>query len=112
MPLYHCDIINRRTFLASGVSVGLTLLLAPLVSLQANDVKDIYEPEAQRSTRYQVVRYVQMELQKQGYNPGMIDGKIGARTRKSLMHYQEDHNLPVTGEIDTKTLEALKLPKN
>lgn len=65
--------------------------------------------EAQTSMQYQVVRRVQRELQKQGYDPGTIDGKMGARTRSTLKRYQTDHGLPATGEIDAKTLETIEL---
>jgi hypothetical protein len=58
---------------------------------------------------HQVVRHVQQELQKQGYNPGKIDGKMGPRTRSTLKRYQTDHGLPATGEIDSKILETIVL---
>jgi hypothetical protein len=65
--------------------------------------------EAQTPMRHQVVRRVQRELQKQGYDPGTIDGKMGPRTRSTLKRYQTDHGLPATGEIDSKILETIVL---
>jgi len=52
---------------------------------------------------------VQDRLARQGYSPGPVDGVIGAQTRDALADFQNDHRLPVTGQIDTATLRALGL---
>ncbi|HEY2931407.1 MAG TPA: peptidoglycan-binding domain-containing protein [Acidobacteriota bacterium] len=50
---------------------------------------------------------IQRALKDKGYYTGAIDGKIGPATRRALMNFQRDNNLPVTGRADDKTREAL-----
>lgn len=57
----------------------------------------------------EVVAAVQAELQRLGYDPGVVDGDYGPATRRALLDYQRDNDLPVTGEIDESTLAALGL---
>jgi len=52
---------------------------------------------------------VQDRLARLGYSPGPVDGVMGAQTRDALAAFQNDRNLPVTGQIDTSTLGALGL---
>jgi len=42
-----------------------------------------------------------------GYQPGVADGVMGAKAIAALKKFQADHSLPVTGLLDTNTLEAL-----
>ena len=55
----------------------------------------------------QVIANVQAELLRLGYDPGSVDGEYGPATRQALLDYQRDNGLPVTGEIDEDTLNAL-----
>jgi hypothetical protein len=57
----------------------------------------------------QVISNVQIQLQREGYYDGEIDGLIGPMTRRALARYQADHGLYVTRAIDEPTLEALGL---
>ncbi|WP_029008288.1 peptidoglycan-binding domain-containing protein [Azospirillum halopraeferens] len=41
---------------------------------------------------------LQRALQQAGYDPGPVDGAMGARTRAAIRAYQQDSGLPVTGE--------------
>ena len=52
---------------------------------------------------------VQDELTRLGYSPGPIDGVIGPQTRDAIADFQNDHRLPVTGQIDAPLLQALGL---
>jgi hypothetical protein len=52
---------------------------------------------------------VQYELAREGYDPGPADGVIGPQTRDAIADYQRDHNLPVTGRIDTGLVRELGL---
>jgi hypothetical protein len=57
----------------------------------------------------QVVANVQSALQQQGYFSYAADGRIGPLTRSAIANYQRDHMLPITGDIDPATLNALGL---
>jgi peptidoglycan hydrolase-like protein with peptidoglycan-binding domain len=54
------------------------------------------------------VRGLQQALQEHGYRPGLVDGKLGHRTRSAIRHYQRDAGLPVDGEATDTLLDHLK----
>jgi hypothetical protein len=46
-------------------------------------------------------------LKAAGFNPGPIDGVLGARTRDALRRYQANRGLPTTGLLDEATRQTL-----
>ena len=53
------------------------------------------------------VMQAQVVLDRQGWGPGVIDGKMGMSTENALNGFQEANDLEVTGELDEATKEAL-----
>lgn len=53
------------------------------------------------------VKEIQRILYEAGYEPGLIDGAMGEKTRSALKLLQEAHGLKISGWIDEATLEAL-----
>lgn len=53
------------------------------------------------------LRTAQAALMYLGFDPGPIDGMRGRLTRSALMMFQEQFNLPETGELDQETEEKL-----
>ena len=49
------------------------------------------------------VQLVQERLVELGFDPGVIDGVTGRRTRSAVLAFQEKHGLPQTGELDAVT---------
>lgn len=49
----------------------------------------------------------QLALERAGFSPGLIDGKVGPRTHLAVREYQIARNLKPTGEFDAATLDAL-----
>ncbi|MGF1532738.1 MAG: peptidoglycan-binding protein [Bernardetiaceae bacterium] len=49
---------------------------------------------------------VQKALKDKGYDPGPLDGVMGAQTRAALKRFQEENNLPV-GNMNKETMRAL-----
>lgn len=49
---------------------------------------------------------VQRALKDRGYDPGVIDGVMGGRTKAALEKFQQDNNLPV-GNLNKETTNAL-----
>jgi hypothetical protein len=52
---------------------------------------------------------VQDQLTRLGYSPGPVDGVFGPQTQDAIMDFQNDHHLPVTGQIDGPLMRALGL---
>jgi peptidoglycan hydrolase-like protein with peptidoglycan-binding domain len=55
------------------------------------------------------LQQAQQALSQLGYDPGVADGVYGPRTRQALAAFQQAQQLPVTGVLDTPTLQALDL---
>jgi hypothetical protein len=56
-----------------------------------------------------LIRSVQRELAALGYYQGPIDGLSGPQTEDALRWFQAVNHLPVTGQIDGATVQALPL---
>jgi lipoprotein-anchoring transpeptidase ErfK/SrfK len=67
----------------------------------ATDVPDIPDSQARPAMQAQVV------LDRLGFGPGVIDGKMGLSTENALEGFQEANGLPVTGELDEATKAKL-----
>ena len=53
-------------------------------------------------------RRVQIALKRAGFNPGPVDAKAGAMTKKAIREFQRENNLPETGVADEATWDLLK----
>jgi lipoprotein-anchoring transpeptidase ErfK/SrfK len=51
----------------------------------------------------------QVSLDAAGFSPGLIDGHPGAKTELATREYQKANGLPVTGQLDKATAEALQI---
>src|ERR1044071_8628804 len=54
------------------------------------------------------VTRLQNKLKELGFDPGAIDGKFGAGTKKALMKFQKSQGLTQDGVAGPETMEALK----
>jgi len=70
---------------------------------KAKDVKD----RMLGATKHQHVMAAQQALKDKGHDPGMIDGKMGPRTRAAVAGYQKAEGLKVTGRLDDDTRAKL-----
>ena len=52
---------------------------------------------------------VQKELARLGYYHGQIDGTMGSETAQALRWFQSVDKLPVSGQIDSATVQALQI---
>jgi peptidoglycan hydrolase-like protein with peptidoglycan-binding domain len=57
------------------------------------------------------IRQVQERLKEAGFNPGPVDGQLGAQTREAIREYQKAHGLPQTGQLDEPTRDLLMAQK-
>lgn len=53
------------------------------------------------------IMQAQVVLDRLGFGPGVVDGKMGMSTRNALKGFQEAHGLTITGELDDATTKAL-----
>jgi len=53
------------------------------------------------------VRTLQAALSQLGYAVGPVDGVFGPATRRAVLAFQDEHELPVTGAVDPATQAAL-----
>ena len=56
------------------------------------------------------VRAAQERLNAAGFDAGPVDGILGPRTKRALIHYQAVSGLELTGELDRATRERLISP--
>jgi peptidoglycan hydrolase-like protein with peptidoglycan-binding domain len=61
----------------------------------------------QQSMGQEQIKQAQKQLKEAGFDPGPIDGQIGAQTRQALREFQESHGLPQTGQLDEATKTQL-----
>ena len=64
-------------------------------------------PQERPAAHENDVQQMQQSLRAKGHYRGNVDGVIGLRTRVSIRAYQKAENLPVTGELDTRTAGKL-----
>ena len=65
-------------------------------------------PQLQTNAASATVVEVQQLLSAQGYDPGVIDGLFGARTRSAIESYQSQNGLVVTGVVSDALLASLR----
>jgi len=54
------------------------------------------------------IMQAQVVLERLGFGPGVIDGKMGLSTRNALAGFQQANDLSETGELDDRTKAALQ----
>ncbi len=59
------------------------------------------------SSGAQPLMQAQVVLDRFGFTPGIIDGKDGISTRNAVRGFQEAKGLPITGQLDNATKQAL-----
>ncbi|MFM5929549.1 MAG: L,D-transpeptidase [Novosphingobium sp.] len=72
--------------------------------LQARDGQQVTEPA---DSEARPVMQAQVVLDRLGFTPGVVDGKMGLSTRNAISGFQEANGLGVTGELDEATVKAL-----
>lgn len=53
------------------------------------------------------IKEVQQALKDKGYDPGPVDGVMGAKTKEALKSFQSASNLSATGTLNAQTAEKL-----
>lgn len=93
---------NRSTAYALAVS-----MLSDEAAGRSGAVAALW-PREDRPLALEERKALQQALTERGYNPGPIDGIIGAGTKRALRAWQQDNGLPPDGYASSAILEALK----
>ena len=72
-----------------------------------NDAFEVSGTTSDESTSLTIS--VQKELTQLGYYRGPIDGIAGSQTAQAVRWFQSVNHLPVTGQIDSETVEAMRI---
>jgi len=64
-----------------------------------------------RGDRNDNVKQLQLQLLRNSFNPGPIDGIYGSQTERAVIAFQLSRNLRPTGVADVQTLQALGITK-
>ncbi|MBK8091929.1 MAG: peptidoglycan-binding protein [Verrucomicrobiaceae bacterium] len=62
-----------------------------------------------RYSRSQILKQAQQKLKTAGLYTSTPDGESGPGTQRAILAYQQAQNLPLTGKLDSATLESLGL---
>ncbi|MDD5431965.1 MAG: peptidoglycan-binding protein [Candidatus Omnitrophica bacterium] len=54
------------------------------------------------------IKQIQIALQNAGYNPGLIDGKMGKQTVDAIKMFQRNANIKATGHVNKRTWALLR----
>lgn len=60
----------------------------------------------ERNASPETIRAIQYALQRRGYNPGPIDGRLGTQTVSAMQKFQADNGL-AQGQVSLEAVEAL-----
>jgi len=114
--------VPRNMFLSLSVA---TLALVPLAACSYQETGDQNVAQAPESRLDPMLSHddpaanpgsedmsrplmqAQVVMDRLGFTPGVVDGKMGMSTRNALRGFQESRGLPVTGELDQATVQAL-----
>jgi lipoprotein-anchoring transpeptidase ErfK/SrfK len=64
-------------------------------------------PGAERAPGVTPALLLQIQLDRAGFSPGVLDGRQGENTREALRWFQRVHDLPATGRLDAATRREL-----
>jgi peptidoglycan hydrolase-like protein with peptidoglycan-binding domain len=114
LALTPSDTPRKLPVARSGIPAAETQIASPTVERvgrfapTAAQFSRVQMPETDADVRTaEMVRAVQRRLAERGYEPGSVDGVIGASTRAAVLAYEHDHRLPLTADPSEALLQHL-----
>ena len=100
--------------MAMGIHTMATRTHTMTMRTRPGDDNDAYDvqPAPSDEAPYEstsLIMSVQKELTQLGYYHGPINGVAGSETEKAVRWFQSVDHLPVTGQIDSATLQPLRI---
>ena len=102
MFLWRASSIGKRVSLLGVLAVSVWLLTGTPANGQVATASAAPTAAAKKT-----IQAAQERLLVLGYQPGAADGVMGAKGIAALKKFQADRSLPITGQLDRKTLDAL-----
>jgi hypothetical protein len=102
MILWNVSGIRKRVPLLGVLALSVWLQTGTPANGQAAAA-----PATSTAPTKTTIQAAQKRLLALGYQCGTADGVMGARAVAALRKFQADRSLPVTGQLDRKTLDAL-----
>ena len=106
---------NNNSLTLARAATGV---VPPDVLLQQNKSKSCWQSYAVRKAELvaqaeaRLLRNAQSALQRNGfYQDGPVDGIWGPRTASAVLHFQQARGLPLTGQLDQRTLVAFGIDR-
>ena len=87
--------------------LGWILIIAAAITPYAMCAPASVPPEAPATLNERLAW--QIALDREGFSPGVIDGKTGSKTHLATREFQAARGLPATGLLDQATIDALKV---
>ena len=88
-----CSTVGRILIDASGEDIS------PSAAAETNETKQQEEK--------MIVTKVQKRLLDLGYDPGPVDGCLGPKTTEAIRSYQDDNQMPPSGDITSELVKSL-----
>jgi hypothetical protein len=102
MILWSASSIGKRVSLLGVLVVSVWLLTGTPANGQAATTAATSTAPTKTT-----IQAAQKHLLALGYQPGTADGVMGTKAIAAVKKFQADRSLPVTGQLDRKTLDAL-----
>lgn len=97
----HYNGLPTPNFVANSTIANVQRMLAPV-----GDTATIAGGAGHRANN-DTIELAQIELQRLGYEPGPIDGRLGQRTIHALRSFKSDMKLPANSNISSSVLDLL-----
>ncbi|HSE98994.1 MAG TPA: peptidoglycan-binding domain-containing protein [Blastocatellia bacterium] len=106
--------MHNRTKGPAQLILTPVMILCFMIPTQAIEYSPIVSTPMVQTvlTSVDSIRAAQTVLRDRGYYNGPINGTMNFQTRNALRRFQQDRNLPVTGDLDLRTAQALGIASN
>lgn len=98
---------NFRVMMKWNKSILYALSVGLLADRISGQEIRFYAPRRNKHFSYEQAKQLQQKLSEKGYYHGPIDGDLGKKTRRGIVDYQKDNNLPPDGYATEELLNKL-----
>lgn len=96
-----------KSLQSSGANAPIASYTPPVMQTEEPVASPKTNSERRQFSRKVIVQ-AQQQLLELGYEPGPVDGKMGKGTASALKKFQNEYNIPETGQPDPETVKMLE----